>query len=212
MFLNCYTTGWNILSGQTTNESSTWSNHHHYDEYKKQKHPISTNTAQNTTYTLWSHHSNMASPDSNHLEGTNWFCQLPAIPPAVLSTCSGKVYDNILHLLHSQHRQVDLITGDGNCLFRSLFNLNLFLVSRQVMWSYVYFWPPKNKMVLGKFCNGKFDDHCGQMARLEHKHIDTCSCIILSGSNFHILCYRNWGWKKFKHVHVLLNWTLPAVL
>ena len=91
----------------------------------------------------------------------------------------------------------------------------------------IYFWCPdrsrdsvcasdhlyaKNKIVLGKFCNGKVDDHCSKMAKmapLEHKqrYIQLHHTFRFQFSHF-CISVRNWGWKKFKPAccaaHVLL--------
>ena len=118
----------------------------------------------------------------------------------MLPTCSGKVYENI-----SQHRQVDLITGDGNCLFRSL-SKSIFgvqaghVILRVLLTTFIL----RNKMVPGKFCNGEVDDHCGQMAK--NGTFGTQAEIHAAAAYFQVPIFtfcisaRNWHWIKFTPV------------
>ena len=111
------------------------------------------------------------------------------LPPAVLPTCSGNVYDYILHLLHSQHRQVEWSQEMGTVYFslsKSIFGVQ---TGHVILCVLLTTFMPKIKWYYGSFVMAKLMTTVAkwQIWHLWNTSKDICSCIILSGSNFYIL-------------------------
>ena len=86
------------------------------------------------------------------------------LPPVVKPSAS--IYRDVQQVLSSLDRQIDEIIGDGNCLFRTL-SKTVFgvetghLLLRGLLTSFT----SNNQSTIGKFCNGKIEDHCAQMSK-----------------------------------------------
>ena len=88
------------------------------------------------------------------------------LKPPVTAPETGSIGHQLLPLLNSQGRTVDVILPDGNCLFRSISKV-LFATSsghltlRKLIVDFI----ESNPRYLGGLCNGSLQNHCQQMRK-----------------------------------------------
>lgn len=87
-------------------------------------------------------------------------------PPVISPTEPTVVHKEILGILHAQHRQVDCILGDGNCLFRALSKAIYgvqtgHIALRVLLTSFIM----KNEVLFVGLCDTDVKEHCSMMSK-----------------------------------------------